>query len=204
MNFATKCLVVTLFTISAIVSVKAQEENTQPANNPGFIVDELSIFMHAGPGTRFRILGSVTAGSSIDILPESEDDYQKIIDNRGRTGWVEQKYVTKDSSLRTVVAELNAQLASTSETESQLKNQVSEQATTIALLESDNSELNSKIAKLTKQLDEQEQLLSTQDMQVKKEWFYTGGIVLGIGLLLGLIIPKLAGGRRRTQMSSWS
>lgn len=204
MNFATKCLVVTLFTISAIVSVKAQEENTQPANNPGFIVDELSIFMHAGPGTRFRILGSVTAGSSIDILPESEDDYQKIIDNRGRTGWVEQKYVTKDSSLRTVVAELNAQLASTSETESQLKSQVSEQATTIALLESDNSELNSKIAKLTKQLDEQEQLLSTQDMQVKKEWFYTGGIVLGIGLLLGLIIPKLAGGRRRTQMSSWS
>ena len=160
--------------------------------------------MHAGPGTRFRILGSVTAGSSIDILPESEDDYQKIIDNRGRTGWVEQKYVTKDSSLRTVVAELNAQLASTSETESQLKSQVSEQATTIALLESDNSELNSKIAKLTKQLDEQEQLLSTQDMQVKKEWFYTGGIVLGIGLLLGLIIPKLAGGRRRTQMSSWS
>jgi SH3 domain protein len=40
-------------------------------------------------------------------------------------------------------------------------------------------------------------------MNILKEWFFTGAIVLGIGLILGLILPKLFT-RKRNTMQSWS
>jgi SH3 domain protein len=44
--------------------------------------------------------------------------------------------------------------------------------------------------------------LKDQDTNIKKEWFFNGAIVLVIGLLLGLILPRLAA-RRKGSMDNW-
>ena len=53
------------------------------------------------------------------------------------------------------------------------------------------------------QLTSAQAKLKNQDMDIKKEWFFNGAIVMGIGLLLGLVLPRLAA-RRKSSMDTWN
>ena len=44
--------------------------------------------------------------------------------------------------------------------------------------------------------------LKNQDTDIKKQWFFNGAIVLGIGLLFGLILPRLFS-KRKANMENW-
>ena len=201
MNFSVKIFFLILLFIGNTHIVFAQE-NT-PETSPGFISDDLFIYMHSGPGTNYRILGSINAGTQVQIHQELENNYQKITDARGREGWVESKYVSTNPSLKSVVAELNGKLASATEQLTQQDSELGDKRQSIQTLETESAQLKKQISELSQQLSETKKQLSTQDMEVKKEWFFTGAIVLGIGLLLGAIIPKLFGTKRRSQMESW-
>ncbi|WDE04235.1 TIGR04211 family SH3 domain-containing protein [Thalassomonas viridans] len=180
----------------------AQEEIASEAT-PGFISDELIIYMHAGAGNNFRILGSVTAGAEVSLTGQENNNYTQIIDARNRTAWVESKYVSSKPGLRFVIAELNEQLTSAADENSQLKQQLDDSETNITSLNDKNQALQDETAQLQQQLATVQQQLKSQDQDIKKEWFINGAIVLGFGLLLGLIIPKLFGGRSN-KMDRWT
>ncbi len=60
-----------------------------------YISDELFTYMHSGPGTQYRIIGSVDAGTKVTVVDTNRNEgYSQVIDDRGRKGWVESKYVT--------------------------------------------------------------------------------------------------------------
>ncbi|MEI6895160.1 MAG: TIGR04211 family SH3 domain-containing protein [Colwellia sp.] len=184
---------------SIFISVQAEENNyTQ-----GYISDELVIYMHAGPGTNFRILGTVTAGSKIKITGSTDDNYSEIIDENNRTAWVESKYVTTQTGLRFVVADLNKKIANTSNFSSQLDGEVNELNSKLKLLTDDKEKLSSELLKLTNFLEKSKTEIKDHDINIKKQWFFNGALVLGIGLILGLLLPKIFG-RRRSGMDSWS
>lgn len=168
----------------------------------GYISDDLIIYMHAGPGKRFRILGSINSGAEISLTGKSDNEYTQIIDNKGRTTWVESKHVSLNPGLRDVIVELNGKLATLSDNENQVTNQLNVALDNISALENEKEKLNLKITALDKELIHTKSQLKNQDMNIKKEWFFNGAIVLSIGLLIGLIIPKLTG-RRKASMDSW-
>jgi len=95
-------------------------------SSQGYISDDLTIFMHAGAGTNYRILGTITAGTQIQITGKSSNDYSEIIDDKDRTAWVETKYITSQAGLRYVVADLNSKLANTSDYTAQLDGKMNE------------------------------------------------------------------------------
>ena len=195
------CLLISaLFSLS--FPVLAQEENASEAT-PGFISDELIIYMHAGAGNNFRILGSVTAGAEVTLTGKEDNDYTQIIDTRNRTAWVESKFISQKPGLRFVIAELNEQLTSAADENSLLKQQLDDSQKSIDELNVKNQSLQDETAQLQQQLTSVEQQLKNQDQAIKKEWFINGAIVLGIGLLFGLIIPKLFGGRSN-KMDRWT
>lgn len=176
------------------------EESTQLKQ--GFIIDELSIFMHAGAGTNYKILGTIEAGTEIEITGQSEKDYSEIIDPKGKKTWIESKYITETPGLRFVVAGLNEKITSATDFTSQLDGEVNALKSTIANLQKENSQLTDETKKLQTALTNTRSKLKGQDTEIKKQWFFNGAIVLGFGLILGLILPRFFS-RRRSNMDNW-
>lgn len=177
-------------------SVQAKE------NEQGFISDDLTIFMHAGPGTNYRILGTINAGAQIQTTGESSNDYSEIIDDKNRITWIETKYITRQPGLRFVVADLNSKIANNSDITAQLDGELNEFKSTIDALNKDKEKLQADYSQSQQQLKQALDKVKDQDTNIKKQWFFNGAIVLGVGLILGLILPKFFA-RRRSSMDNW-
>jgi len=174
---------------------------TQAAEK-GYISDDLSIFMHAGPGTNYRILGTINAGTQIATTGKSSNEYSEIIDDKNRITWVESKYITSQPGLRFVVADLNAKIANSSDYNVQLDGKMNELKSTVEQLNQEKTKLQTEFKQVQQQLEKTQNKVKDQDTNIKKQWFFNGAIVLGIGLILGLILPKFFA-RRRSAMDSW-
>jgi SH3 domain protein len=173
-----------------------------PALKNGYISDNLSIFMHAGPGTNYKIIGSINAGSTISITGNSTDNYAEIIDEKKRTAWVQAKHINNLPGLRFNLEELTNQLSNATDYTQQLDGEVNELKSTIINLEKQNKLLSKDADNLNKALAETSSQLKDQDTNIQKQWFFNGAIVLGLGVILGLILPKFFV-RRRGKMDSW-
>ncbi|MBU2869685.1 TIGR04211 family SH3 domain-containing protein [Colwellia sp. E2M01] len=193
-------MIVITFSSSLFLSATHAAENKY---KPGYISDDLFIYMHTGPGTNYRILGTITAGSEIKITGASDNNYSEIIDEQNRTAWVESKYVTTQAGLRFVVADLNKQIADSTNFTSKLDGEVNELNSKLNLLTNEKANLTTELTELTKTLERTQAKIKDQDTNIKKQWFFNGALVLGIGLILGLVLPKLFA-RRRGSMDSWS
>lgn len=189
----------------ALSFISKAAETEQTINNDltaAFISDDLFIYMHAGPGNNYRILGSINAGDEVQLTGNQDNGYTEIIDGKNRTTWVESKYVSTKPGLRVAIAELNAKLADSEDISSQTSEDLSNANREIASLNQQTEELNQKINQLTRELSQTQSQLSNQDLELKKEYFFNGAIVLGIGLLFGLILPRLAI-RKKSSMDNW-
>ncbi len=184
---------------SIFVSAQAAENNYKQ----GYISDDLFIYMHSGPGTNYRILGTIIAGTEVKITGSNDNGYSEIIDDKSRTTWVESKYVSNKPGLRVVVDELNKKIASSSDFTSQLDGEVNELKSKVNLLTNDKKKLTAELQKITAALTKTKAKIKDQDTNIKKQWFFNGAIVLGLGLILGLILPRLFS-RRRGSMENWS
>jgi SH3 domain protein len=184
---------------SLFIPAQAAENNYKQ----GYISDELFIYIHTGPGKKYRILGTIIAGSKVQITGSIDDGYSEIIDDKNRTAWVESKYVTTQPGLRFVVAELNGKIATSSDYSSQLDGEVNELKSKVNLLTNDKKKLSAELKKLTTTLEKTQTKIKDQDTNIKKQWFFNGALVLGVGLILGLILPRFFA-RRRGSMESWS
>jgi SH3 domain protein len=185
----------------AVISSQAQE-NASSINKQGFIIDDLSIFMHTGPGTNYRILGTINAGSEIKTTGKSDKGYSEIIDNKNRKTWIETKYLTAKPGLRYVVAELNGKIASSSDYTNQLDGEVNQLRSSVEILSKDKEKLSVQLTQVEQQLKVTLTKVKDQDAKILTQRFYNGAIVLGVGLLLGLIIPKFFS-RRKSSMENW-
>ncbi len=193
---------VTCFTSLTVVAQTETTTAVSEHSSPAFIADDLFVFLHSGAGKQYRILGSINAGSQVTVIGTAQNDFQQIIDDKDRKGWVESQYLKTTPGLRNVIAELNAQLASKDEETEQTKNSLSSTKQQLAAATKHNKKLKQQLENLTKQLSHNKKKLQTQDDSIKKQWFYNGAIVLIIGLILGLLLPRLAV-RRRSGMDSW-
>ncbi|NQY87008.1 MAG: TIGR04211 family SH3 domain-containing protein [Colwellia sp.] len=186
----------------AILSTQAQESSSSK-NKQGFITDDLSIYMHAGPGTNYRILGTINAGAEITTSGKADKGYSEIVDDKNRITWVETKYLTTKPGLRFVVAELNSKIASSSDYTNQLDGEVNQLRSSVEILSKDKEKLLTQLKKVKQQLKTTMSKVKNQDSKILTQRFYNGAIVLVVGLLLGLIIPRFFA-RRRSSMDSWS
>jgi len=187
------------FFSSFFFSAQAAENNYKP----GYISDDLFIYTHAGPGTNYKIIGTINAGAEIKITGSKDNGYSEIVDNKKRISWVESKYVTTQAGLRFVVADLNEKIAKSSGFTSQLDGEVNELKSTVNSLTNDKEKLSAELKQITATLAETRTKIKDQDTNIKKQWFFNGAIVLGLGLILGLILPRLFA-RRRGSMENWS
>lgn len=168
-----------------------------------YIADKLFTYMHSGPSNQYRILGSIDAGEKVKLIEvNKESGYSHIADERGRTGWVESRFITREVSNTLRLPALEKELEEVKKLLANARqNADSEKAGLAESLELRNqqiADLERNYADISKQLtDSQSEIrelrakLDTQKEDLLLKYFTYGGGVAGIGLLLGLVLPHI-------------
>lgn len=190
--FKSLLLVLFLFPLCTI----AQSDEKKSA----FISDALFVYLHAGPGTQFRIVGTLNAGQSITVLTEDKDaGYSQIQYDNGKTAWIPKQYVSLTPGLASQLEELqksHEQQSSRADDLQQERDELKQQLT----------EVTTERQRATDQLEytnrAYEQLKAQMDSMQASVWqnpMVLGSIILFGGLLLGLILPLLWPKRRSSE-----
>ena len=180
-----------------------------------YIADKLFTYMHSGPSNQYRIIGSVDAGEKVKLLKADKDTgYTEVVDQRGRTGWVESRFITNQESiadrLPMLAKELKDVKAKLANAESNADSQKAGLAESLDARNQQISDLEQKYSnisdKLTKSQSEIRQLrarIDTQKDDLLQKWFMYGGGVAGGGLIFGLLLPHLIP-RRKKKHAEWA
>ncbi|MEW2637366.1 TIGR04211 family SH3 domain-containing protein [Vibrio cholerae] len=180
-----------------------------------YIADKLFTYMHSGPSNQYRILGSIDAGEKVKLIEvNKESGYSHIADERGRTGWVESRFITREVSNTLRLPALEKELEEVKKLLANARqNADSEKAGLAESLELRNqqiTDLERNYADISKQLtDSQSEIrelrakLDTQKEDLLLKYFTYGGGVAGIGLLLGLVLPHIIP-RRKRHPAGWA
>ncbi|MGB1297500.1 MAG: TIGR04211 family SH3 domain-containing protein [Psychrobium sp.] len=167
-----------------------------------FVSDSVYTYLHTGPSAKFRILGSINAGSSITIVEQSEDKkYTKVVDSKGREGWIMSEFVSTQESLKqrydALESRLNNQLAS-NENLSRESTSVKEQ---IVSLQQRIDSLTGELAQAKTDVTAAQEKLKGEDEEIKIQWFTRGGIMVFASFLVGVIVCSLSS--RKKKRSGW-
>lgn len=167
-----------------------------------FITDDVDIYMHSGPGTQYRILGTIEAGQSVTLLNESQNDYSKIRDHKNREGWVISELVKKGTGLRNRLPIVEAELAKAKQTLAQL-DQSSESVTQqLTAANQQILSLESELASASQQRDHAiKELNAIQDNAQSRMW-QQGALIAGLGALIGIFLVYLPRPQRK-KSSRW-
>lgn len=174
-----------------------------------YITDDLSVYLRRGPGTQYGLIGSLKSGDKVTELETSSDGkYTRIKDDRNRISWVESELLTNSPSLKEQLPALEQQIAILQEKESsatQDKQTLIDDYTSqlmianqkIAELEKQNNVLQTQTKEQVSQIESLNNQLDERRQSLMLTWFTRGGLVAGIGLILGLILPLVIPRRRK-------
>ncbi len=177
-------------------------------------------------GTRLELL---EPPGDADFPQEALDEWDHVRDPRGDTGWMQSRYLMTERAARDRLADAQQTLADTraelgeqrsaldaarrrnEELESRLAEARGEvdrlehllgQAEQGYELAQANENLKERVAMLLERNEELEVENRRMSERSQQEWFVVGAGVLGVGLLLGLILPRLGPRRRSTWAGS--
>jgi SH3 domain protein len=81
------------------------------AEERAFISEDLYVFLHRGPGSQFKIVGTLMAGTPITVTSRNDDSgYAEDRDDQGKSGWVEARFLTDSVSRRGRLEEVDRDL----------------------------------------------------------------------------------------------
>ncbi|EJK2992543.1 TIGR04211 family SH3 domain-containing protein [Vibrio cholerae] len=180
-----------------------------------YIADKLFTYMHSGPSNQYRILGSIDAGEKVKLIEvNKESGYSHIADERGRTGWVESRFITREVSntlrlpaLEKELEEVKKLLANARQNADSEKAGLAESLELrnqqIADLERNYADISKLLTDSQSEIRELRAKLDTQKEDLLLKYFTYGGGVAGIGLLLGLVLPHIIP-RRKRHPAGWA
>ncbi len=191
-----------LLAFSAIAPAHAADEKR-------YISDELSTWVRSGPGDKYRLVGTVNAGEEVTLLQTNNDSqYAQIRDAEGKTNWIPLSQLSASPSLRTRVPELENQVKTLTDKLTNIDNtwnqrtaemqqKVAQSDGVINGLKEENQKLKNELIVAQKKVNAANLQLDDKQRTIIMQWFMYGGGVLGVGLVLGLLLPHLIPSRKR-------
>lgn len=178
-----------------------------------YISDDIYVFLIAGPGTQYRITGTIKVGEKVNTLQyDKASKFMKVKTKQGKIGWVKNSELQAGLPAKIRLPAIQGQLNSSQnklssiadknkKAQSSNMDQLSSQKELIQKLQSEKTALEDTISTLKSRNLELDLLQDTKEDRVKMEWMINGGAVLFFGLLLGLLIPMIP--RRKKKMNNW-
>ncbi|WMN59128.1 TIGR04211 family SH3 domain-containing protein [Pseudoalteromonas xiamenensis] len=175
---------------------QTSSESTSIVPN-AYITDNLYIFVHSGAGKNYRILGSINAGTAVQVVGDEKNGFVNVIDDKGREGWVEAEFVTTEAGLQITNQNLQAQLDALNVELQDSQNEVPTLQAKLNSLESENAELRQAV----KDSETQKVQIQKEAMNKKQEQQHLllsyGAAIAFSGLILGVILTLFLSRRKR-------
>ncbi|MFB4362550.1 TIGR04211 family SH3 domain-containing protein [Pantoea sp. BS_8] len=192
---------ITLLALSALTPAHADQKR--------YVSDELSTWVRSGPGDQFRLLGKLNAGEQVELLQTNDaTKYGQVRDAEGRTVWIPLSQLSENPSLRTRVPQLEQQVKdltaklanidnSWNQRTAEMQNKVASSDSVINGLKEQNQKLKNELIVAQKKVSAANVQLDDKQRTIIMQWFMYGGGVLGVGLLLGLLLPHMVPRRKK-------
>ncbi|CAA2931025.1 TIGR04211 family SH3 domain-containing protein [Arsenophonus endosymbiont of Bemisia tabaci] len=168
-----------------------------------YVSDELLTFIHRGPGTDYRIIGSLKSSDQVQLLnTNAETGYSQVIDYKGIISWLPKNKLRKTPSVKARIPllekenqELHEKLTTIDSNwnnqTSEMQSKVAASDQTIANLTAKNEKLKNELIRSGKKLEIAQINLDNNRRELILQWFMYGGGVAGAGLIFGLLLPHL-------------
>lgn len=188
---------------TTLVPQAAQAEESR------YVSDDLSTFVHSGPGNRYRIVGSLGSGEKVTVLSNnSESGYVQVRDSKDREVWLPADMLSKTPSLKERVPAMESEIKSLRDKLQNIDNtwdkktadmqqRVAQSDSVLNKLRKENSELKNQLTISNKKLEAISVQLDDKQRDIILQWFMYGGGVAGVGLILGLVLPHMIPRRKR-------
>jgi SH3 domain protein len=164
-----------------------------------FITDDVYVYIHGGPGNQYRILGSIEAGQAITSLNETQDEYTKIIDHKGREGWIKADLITTKKSIRSQLPDLEEGIAKAKDEQKTATDELVAAQSALDEANQQISQLKQLLINTEKQRDTiKQKVASVEDEQQFVMW-QQGGMIAAIGALIGIFLVYLPRPQRRNK-----
>jgi uncharacterized protein HI_1605 len=172
-----------------------------------YVTENLSTFLRKGAGEQFKIAGSIQAGEAVTVL-DKKDRYTLIRDSKNREAWILSSELSPNASSKLENPKLKSQIQELSLKLNRLddawQQRTAEMQRRTKQAEQQSSELLEQNSQLKRELEitknknrDLEAMLDAGKREIAIQWFIYGGSVLGVGLLIGLILPLIIPKRRR-------
>jgi len=176
-----------------------------------YIVDQAKLPMRSGQGTSYAIVRMLPSGAAVTVLEQSSAGYTRVRTSRGQEGWILSRYLMKSPAARDRLAWAEKELSKLGRLKQNKKSLEQERRQ----LTKDNKALQQELARIRKaaanaviiadenkvlqiKANEAEQAFEdlrqeTNDIRsgAQQRWFMLGSGAIFLGILLGLILPRL-------------
>ena len=172
-----------------------------------YVTENLSTFLRKGAGEQFKIAGSIQAGEAVTVL-DKKDRYTLIRDSKNREAWILSSELSPNASSKLENPKLKSQIQELilklNRLDDAWQQRTAEMQRRTKQAEQQSSELLEQNSQLKRELEitknknrDLEAMLDAGKREIAIQWFIYGGSVLGVGLLIGLILPLIMPKRRR-------
>jgi len=176
-----------------------------------YIVDQAKLPMRSGQSTGHAIVRMLPSGTAVEVLGQSNAGYTHIRIRGGKEGWILSRYLMKEPAARSRLVWAEQELSKLHKLQEKKKLLVQE----VTGLKKDNKNLQTELARIRKAaanavaVADENRVLKTKAAEAEQafealrqetsdirsgaqqRWFILGGGAILLGMLLGLILPRL-------------
>jgi SH3 domain protein len=183
--------------VSNDLNLQSQEYNDSD-DQFRWVSDDLFTYLRTGPGKEYRFLGSVTAGTKIELLQVNDQEgYAEIVDDRGRKGWIEMKFVSQNQSIRDNVTVLASAVSQKDESIEKLKNQLGTVMQNLSAFDAQRNALNRQVTQKIEDIARLNEQLEGREIADNLRWFTHGALLGACALIIGYVLG-LVGRKQRS------
>ncbi len=182
-----------------LVGMMLLSPNLLAEGQPRYISDNVFLYILNGPSTDYRILGSIEAGQPITLLGETQGDYSKIVDHKGREGWVPTNMISATPSFREQVSSLTSELAQAKAKLDEVMSSTDNHADEVAELKAKLTEAEAMLSKATQERDSLKLAVDSSAQEAQFALWREGGLIAAAGLVVGVILVYLPRPQRRNK-----
>lgn len=186
-----RTIFIVLFCCASAFSIAQTTADAAPQGESGFVSNELFIYMRAGPSANFRLVGTITAGTAVQML-QRDGDYVQILDDRQRTGWIEAEFYSQTPSLQSQVSVLTDSLDLMQTTRARLESENATLSEDLQATKEQTKQLNRQLTEQLEQLSIVEQEAIEQSRTNNVQWLTRGSIIALVSVLIGFMLGAYA------------
>jgi len=176
-----------------------------------YIVDQAKLPLRSGQSTSHAIVRMLPSGMAVQVLEQSATGYTHVRTPGGKEGWILSRYLMKEPAarVRLIAAEkelsklhqLKQQKTALEQQQSKLKAEnrqlrndlahIQKTAANAVAIANENSALKAKAAQAEQAFESLRRETDSLRSGAQQRWFMLGGGAILLGILLGLILPRL-------------